>query len=485
MPISKMTINGESVLSRESFEVINPATGVPFAQAPDCTAEQLEEAMCGAEAALPGWRSDDGMRRKALCAAADVLAGAAEPLSSILTSEQGKPLADARAEIAISELWLRYFADLELPPEVIQDDAAGYAEIIRRPLGVVGAITPWNFPIVLAFWKLAPALRAGNTVVLKPSPFTPLTTLAIGELFQGVLPPGVLNVVSGEEPLGSRIIQHRAPRKITFTGSTATGKRVMAAAAAGLKRVTLELGGNDPAIVLDDIDPDAIAASLFDFAFVNNGQTCVAVKRVYVHERIYPGLVDAMAARAAAVQVGEGTEAGVELGPLNNRPQFDRVSELVAQALNSGARAAAGGGPLDRPGYFFRPTILVDVDDGMQIVAEEQFGPALPILSYRSIEDAVTRANDSPYGLTASVWSSDPDRAAAVGRSLDCGQVSFNSHASGLLPHLPFGGSKWSGIGVENGSWGLNEFTQLQVMHALAPADAQAAPDARQWVRPK
>ena len=461
-----MTINGKTVKSRESFQVINPATGSPFADAPDCSADELQQAMSAAEAALPAWQADEDFRRQTLRDAADLIASCGAQLAPVLTAEQGKPLAQAAGEFRASSVWLRYYADLEIPSEVIQDDAHGYARIYRKPLGVVGAITPWNYPISLAFWKIAPALRAGNTVVVKPSPYTPLSTLAFGELLQQVLPPGVLNVVSGRDPLGASITEHPTPRKISFTGSTATGKKVMAAAAADLKRVTLELGGNDPAILLDDIDPEGIADQLFWKAFANSGQICVAVKRVYVHETTYGDVVDALASRAKGVKVGDGTEEGVQLGPINNLTQFERVSKLVAQALDSGGRAAAGGGPIDREGYFYSPTILYDIDDKEPIVAQEQFGPALPILSYRTIDEVVTRANDSMYGLSASVWSADPDRAAAVGLRLNTGQVDINNHSTGLQPHLPFAGVKWSGIGVENGPWGLNEFTEIQMIHA-------------------
>ncbi|MFI9837590.1 aldehyde dehydrogenase family protein [Nonomuraea sp. NPDC051941] len=340
----------------------------------------------------------------------------------------------------------------------------GSAEVIRRPLGVVAAITPWNLPIALAMWKIAPALRAGDTMVLKPSPYTPLTTLAMGEMLAQILPPGVLNVISGRDPLGALMTAHPVPRKISFTGSTATGKRVAAAAAEDLKRVTLELGGNDPAIVLDDADPERIADSLFWSAFANNGQVCLAVKRVYAPERLYDDLVEALAVRARSVRVGAGTADGAQLGPINNRPQYERVAALVGDALEHGAVAAAGGRPIDRPGYFYQPTVLSGATDGTRVVDEEQFGPALPVIAYRDLGQAVERANGTAYGLTASVWSPDLDRAARVAAELDCGQVSINAHGRGVRPDLPFGGHKWSGLGVENGPWGLYGYTELQVL---------------------
>ncbi|MEU1953426.1 aldehyde dehydrogenase family protein [Nocardia rhamnosiphila] len=462
-----MTIDGQQVVGREVFDVTNPATEESVAAAPACSTADLELAMRSSGAAGGDWASDDTRRQEALSRAADALEAETPRLSEILTDEQGKPLVDAAREIATATIWLRYFAKLDIRPEVIQDDAQGFAQVQQRPLGVVAAITPWNFPIALAMWKIAPALRAGNTMVLKPSPYTPLTTLALGEVFARHLPPGVLNVVSGPDPLGALLTTHPSVRKISFTGSTATGKKVAAAAAADLKRVTLELGGNDPAIVLDDADPQTIAEDLFWGAFRNNGQVCLAVKRAYVHESIHDEVVDLLSDIARTVVVGAGREPHSQLGPLNNRPQFDLVKDLTESALQRGvARATAGGKPIDRTGYFFEPTILAGVRDEDRVVAEEQFGPVLPVLSFQTVEEAVARANASTFGLTASVWSADPDRARAVGDRLDCGQVSINRHGAGVRPDLPFSGSKSSGLGVENGHWGLQEYSQIQAVAA-------------------
>jgi acyl-CoA reductase-like NAD-dependent aldehyde dehydrogenase len=328
----------------------------------------------------------------------------------------------------------------------------------------VAAITPWNFPLNLAFWKIAPALLAGNTMVLKPSPYTPLSTLKTGELLRSTLPPGVLNIVSGGDELGGWMTSHPVPRKISFTGSIETGKLVAAAAAPDLKRVTLELGGNDPAIIMDDADPAAVADGIFGGAFANNGQICSAIKRVYVPERLYDEVVEALASRARAVSVGDGADGASKLGPINNAPQFERVKELVADALAHGATAAAGGKAMDRPGYFFEPTVLSGLSDGVRIVDEEQFGPALPVISYRDIDDAVERANGTHFGLSGSVWGTDTDRANEVAGRLEAGTAWVNVHLA-MGPQFPFGGFKWSGIGVENGPWGLAEFTDIQTMH--------------------
>jgi acyl-CoA reductase-like NAD-dependent aldehyde dehydrogenase len=459
-----MTVDGNPVATAETFGVVNPATGEVFEQAPECSREQLDAAMESAHKAYRDWRSDESARRQALHAAADLLFGSAAELAPVLTAEQGKPLADANMEIFGAGVWFKYFADLEVPRQIIQDDDNAFIEVLRRPLGVVAAITPWNFPLILASWKIAPALLAGNTMVLKPSPFTPLTTLKFGELLAGVLPPGVLNVVSGGDELGQWMTSHPTPRKISFTGSVATGKHVAASAAPDLKRVTLELGGNDPAILLDDVDPTAIASKLFWGAFQNNGQVCSAIKRVYVPEALYDPVVEALAEYARTVKVGDGAIEGSQLGPINNKPQFDRVSELVADAVAGGARAVTGGKPIEGPGYFYEPTILADSVDGTRIVDEEQFGPALPVISYRNLDEAVERANATHFGLSGSVWSADADRAAEVAARLECGTAWANTHLA-LQPNQPFGGAKWSGIGVENGPWGYYGFTELQVLH--------------------
>ena len=459
-----MTIGGELVAAPDTFGVINPATGEVHAQAPDCTKEQLDQAFDAASTALPDWRSDETARRDALRKAADALAAASGELGPVLTAEQGKPIGAATMEAYAMSFWLSYFAGLEMPREVIQDDDNVYAEVVRRPMGVVAAITPWNFPLVLASWKIAPALLAGNTMVLKPSPYTPRSTLLMGEILKDVFPPGVLNVVSGGDELGRWMTSHPVPRKISFTGSINTGKHIAASAAPDLKRVTLELGGNDAAILLDDVDPAAMADKLWAGAFDNCGQICSAIKRVYVPEALHDDVVEALAARVSAAKVGDGMDPDTEIGPINNKPQFDRVSELVSEALDGGATAVAGGAPVDGPGYFFQPTVIAGATEGTRLVDEEQFGPALPVIPYRDVDDAVARANGTMYGLSGSVWSGDVEKAAAVAERLEVGTAWVNAHVA-LGPHQPFGGFKWSGIGVENGPWGLAGFTEIQVQY--------------------
>jgi acyl-CoA reductase-like NAD-dependent aldehyde dehydrogenase len=458
-----MSIGGATAAAKEQRGVVDPATGEVFAQAPACSREQLDQAMAAAQAAAD-WGRDDGARVAALEAAAGAVAAARDELAVVLSQEQGKPLQAAQFEVAETARWLSAAAGLEIPRELAQDDERGHAVVERRPLGVVAAITPWNFPLLLAGWKLGPALRAGNTVVLKPSPFTPLSSLALGEVLNQVLPAGVVNVVSGGDGLGAWMTQHPAVRKISFTGSVQTGKLIAAAAAPDLKRFTLELGGNDAAIVLPDADVENIGRRLFWGAFINNGQICAGIKRVLVPEALHDDLVECLAELARKVRVGAGTEPRVQLGPINNAPQFERVSRLVEDALARGAKAAAGGGPLGPPGYFFAPTILTGLAEGARIVDEEQFGPALPVMTYRTVQEAVARANATSFGLSGSVWGTDTEQAAQVAAQIDSGVVFVNDHLT-LEPHLPFGGVKWSGAGVENGPWGLEEFSSLRVLY--------------------
>lgn len=459
-----MTINGKAVAGSKTVGVINPATGKTFAQVPDCSKAELDQAMDSAQKAFTSWSKDINLRRKVLGECSAALMNPPEGLARTLTQEQGKPLDKAGQEVMGTAFWAQYTSTLELPVEVVQDNAQSHIEVRRKPLGVVAAITPWNYPIMLAMWKIAPALLAGNTVVLKPSPFTPITTLMLGEILRDIIPPGVLNVVSGSDELGAMMTSHRVPRKISFTGSVETGKKVAAAAAPDLKRVTLELGGNDAAIVLPDVNPKEVAQKIFWGAFENSGQICSAIKRVYVHEKVYSTVLETLGEIAQGVKVGNGLEAGTQLGPLNNKPQFERVTELVEDAKKHGAKIVTGGKRLGNEGYFYAPTIVSEISDGVRLVDEEQFGPALPVMPYKDVDEAVRRANSTTYGLSGSVWGTDSDQAAEVAKQLECGSAWVNQHLA-IAPNLPFGGAKWSGIGVENGPWGLLGFTEIQVVN--------------------
>ncbi|OSP31529.1 aldehyde dehydrogenase, partial [Streptomyces sp. 13-12-16] len=417
-----------------------------------------------AHAAWQGWRADPAARRTALLAAADAVDAAASALGPLLTREQGKPLTESYAEVARTAARLRYFAELDIGTQPIADGRPVRSELRWRSLGPVAAIVPWNFPLQLASAKFAPALAAGNTMVLKPSPFTPLATRMLGSVLADALPEGVLTIVTGREPLGARLASHPGIRHVTFTGSAATGRAVAAGAAASLARVTLELGGNDAAVLLDDVDVEEIADRLFWAAFRNCGQVCMAVKRVYAPARHYARMVEALAHRAMTTVVGSGLDPASRLGPVNNAPQLARVERCTARALADGARPAAGGHRLDRPGYFFAPTILADVPADSPVVTKEQFGPVLPVLPYDSLDEAVRAANGTGFGLGGSVWGTDLDRAAAVADRLECGTAWINHHAELSLAQ-PFAGVKDSGVGVAGGPWGLYGNLRPFVVH--------------------
>jgi len=458
-----MVIDGRAVNTKDQDPVINPAFGEPFATCARASTDHVNEAVAAAKKAFATWRKDESLRRAKLGECAAILQAKAAEIAPILSQEQGKPLNHAMMEIFGASMWFGYYAGLQVEPEVLQDDGDKRVEVVRKPIGVVAAITPWNFPVILLSWKLAPAFLAGNTVVAKPSPFTPLSSLMVAEALREVLPAGVLNVLSGGNELGAELTRHPDVRKISFTGSVATGKKVMSCAAEDLKRVTLELGGNDPAIVLDDVDPDQVAEGLFWGAFQNSGQVCSAIKRIYVPEKLHDKLVANLADRAKRTKVGPGMEPDVELGPINNRMQFEKVLAMVEDAKSKGGKIVAGGARLGDKGYFLPPTIVTDVGRGVKLVDDEQFGTALPIVKYKDLDDAIAQANGTHYGLGASVWTKSVARGTEIARELDAGTTWVNNHLD-LSPMQPFGGHKWSGIGVENGSWGYKEFTQLQVV---------------------
>ncbi|MEU9677910.1 aldehyde dehydrogenase family protein [Streptomyces parvus] len=438
----------------ERLTVLDPATGEAFDEAPDQRAQELDAVVHRAHEAWRSWRTDPAARAAALLASADAVEAAGPELAPLLTREQGKPLTESYAEIARTAARLRWFAASAPETRTIADGRAVHSEIRWRSLGPVAAVVPWNFPLQLASAKFAPALAAGNTVVLKPSPFTPLATRLLGSVLSAALPEGVLTVITGREPLGALLASHPGIRHVTFTGSVPTGRSVAAGAASGLARVTLELGGNDAAILLDDVDVERIADRLFWAAFRNCGQVCMAVKRIYAPARLHGRVVEALAERAKAVVVGAGLDEGTELGPLNNAAQLARVERYTARALADGAGAAAGGHRLDRPGYFHTPTVLTDVPPDSPVVTEEQFGPVLPVLPYGTVDEAVEAANATRFGLGGSVWGTDLDRAEAVAGRLECGTAWINHHAELSLAQ-PFAGVKESGVGVAGGPWGL------------------------------
>ncbi|WP_234186307.1 aldehyde dehydrogenase family protein [Shinella sp. NM-101] len=464
----KATIGGKPASTGSDLAVVNPATGEEIGRAPNMGGAELDAAVAAAKAAFASWsaQSDEALQAACAAVAAKIEEHAGE-LAEIITLEQGKPLngLGSRWEVGGAVAWAGYTAGLSLPVKVLQDNEQGRIELHRKPLGVVGSITPWNFPVMIAVWHILPALRTGNTVVVKPSPHTPLSTLRLVEIMNEVLPPGVVNVVTGDDRafnLGGAMSAHPDIRKIVFTGSCATGQKVMQSAAETMKRLTLEMGGNDAGIVLPDADPQTIAEGLFWGAFINNGQTCAAMKRLYVHETIHDAVCEALVAYARNIPVGNGMDEASILGPIQNRMQFDKVSRLVADARERG-KVLLGGAPGE--GLFFPPTIICGLRNGDALVDEEQFGPALPVIRYRDVEEAIRLANDSPNGLGGSVWSSDIAAAKKVASRMACGSVWINKHGA-IQPNAPFGGVKSSGLGVEFAEEGLAEYTDIQVVFA-------------------
>jgi acyl-CoA reductase-like NAD-dependent aldehyde dehydrogenase len=459
-----MTIAGKRVFTDARDAAINPATEKPICNFPLATRAHLDQAVASAQKAFPAWRDRPLAERQALVTKlGNLVADNQEAFIRLLITEQGKGRAGAEWEIGGSIYWLHEVAKQSLPPEVVVDK--GDEQIVTRhtPIGVVGGITPWNFPLLLAVWKIAPALVAGNTMVLKPSPYTPLCTLWFGELAQSVLPPGVLNILSGGNELGQWMTEHPGIGKIAFTGSTATGRKVMASSAANLKRLTLELGGNDPAIVLPDVDPKKIAKDLFWASFSNSAQFCVACKRLYIHEDVYDAVAHELVEYAKTVKVGNGLSDGVELGPIQNKMQFDKVSNLLKDCKDRGQRFLLGGDVADAPGYFIPVSLVDNPPEDSRVVVEEAFGPVLPLLKFKDIDDVVQRANNTPYGLAASVWSKDTAKAEAIASRLEAGTVWIN-HAHVFSPEIAFGGHKQSGVGIENSLHGLAEYCNTQTL---------------------
>lgn len=465
-------VNAQAVASAELFESRNPATGEVLGLVAQSSADEVSLAVAAAKAAQPGWAARTDEERKALVhRVADIFKQNSEYLGQWVTREQGKPLGGvgpeqvpgARFEVWACETWTRVTASLDLPIEIAFEDESRRDEVHRKPLGVVAAIAPWNWPLMIAVWQIIPAIRAGNTVVLKPSEYTSIASLEMVRLIAEVLPPGVINTVSGGGAVGAWLVDNPDVNKIMFTGSTATGARIAAAAARNLTPTTMELGGNDAAIVLPDADPKAIATGLFWGAFLNMGQTCACAKRVYVHESLHDALVAELTALAEAMPMGNGMEAGVAMGPIQNRMQYDKVVSLVNRAREEGATIVCGGTPSEGPGYFYPLTLVTDIADGASLVDEEQFGPVLPIIRYRDIDAAIASANRLDVGLGASVWSADIDQAKAVASRIQAGTVWINQHGA-VHPMVPFGGAKRSGWGVEFGLDGLKSVTQTQVI---------------------
>ena len=459
-----LLIGGELVQSDAHLDVVNPALGQVFARCPAAARAELDRAVAAARAAFASWRKASYAERAAqVKRMSQILREHQNELAELLTREQGKPLAQSIAEIDRGAAQSDAMVGIQIPVETLIDDKERLIELHYRPLGVVGIITPWNAPVNLALGPLVSALYTGNTVVLKPSPYTPLSTLKVGELIKDVFPAGVVNVLAGGDELGQWLTEHPGIDKISFTGSVATGKKVLASAAGTLKRVTLELGGNDPAIILEDVDPKAIAKKVFFASFVNSGQVCMAIKRIYAHEKIYDALCDALVAEAKKTKVGDGLDPATELGPIQNKMQYDKVVDIIKDTKKRGAKFLTGGDIPQGPGYFLPPTLVTDIPEDSRLVREEQFGPIVPILKFSDLEDAIARANDTRYGLSGSVWTNDVERGKEIAARLEVGTAWVNQHRA-TSAFVPFGGAKESGLGRQYSSLGLKSYMEPEVV---------------------
>ncbi|KAM6536136.1 hypothetical protein FALCPG4_005653 [Fusarium falciforme] len=459
-------VDGKLESTEETRHSLNPSTLEKNPPVPVSTQKDVDRAVQAAKVAAESWAAVPYKeRQKAVARFADGLETLKGIFALMLTREQGKPLQVAHRELDVS---IQFLSGYSLLPELdeVAEDKPGRRIITRyTPLGVAVGIVPWNFPVQLAIAKLGPALIAGNAFILKPSPFTPYCNLKLAELGLKYFPPGVFQALSGNDDLGPWLTAHPGIDKVSFTGSTATGKRVMQSCAATLKRVTLELGGNDPAIVCSDVDVKAIAPKLALSALLNSGQICIAIKRIYIHESIYDELLKELVAEVNKLRVADGMENGAVLGPVQNPLQFERVKELLAdiesQKLNL-ATGSTGASALGK-GYFITPTVVDNPPDDSRIVVEEPFGPVFPVLKWKDEEEVLRRANDCPMGLGASVWTRNIEQGEKMAKKLKAGTVWINTHLE-LQPNIPFGGHKQSGLGVEHGVEGIRSYCNTQAV---------------------
>jgi acyl-CoA reductase-like NAD-dependent aldehyde dehydrogenase len=449
-------VGGELVRTGATLAVENPATGEVAVHCPAATPELVDRAVAAAKAALPGWsQTPEAERRRVIAAMADAVGAAYPQIAELAAIEKGD--ADGGIE-ALGATWFgKHIAEQPLPVDVIEDTDEKTVKLVRVPVGVVAAIAPWNAPVLILTEKIFSALLVGNTVVAKSSPFTPLATLAVARAWQDIVPAGVVNILAGDDEVGAAMVAHPDTRLVSFTGSVRAGRQIAAAAAPGLKNLHLELGGNDAAIVLGDVDPAKVAPAIVESALVLNGQACALVKRVFVHESVHDRLVEELAAAASA-------KAG-SLPPLTTRPQFERVRELVADTLANGGKAVVGGEDPAGPGFFYPPTVVTGVRPGMRIVDEEQFGPVIPVVPFSDVEWAIEQANASEYGLCGSVWTADTALGERLAARLEAGTTWVNHHTE-VAPNIPFGGVKSSGIGRSCGQVGIDAFAELKTVIA-------------------
>jgi succinate-semialdehyde dehydrogenase/glutarate-semialdehyde dehydrogenase len=457
----------------DPLPVTNPADGQVFAELPGATAGDVDAAVGSATSAFAEWSALAVSKRgEILRRAAHHLEEHLAELIPVLTREQGKTLRDSRIELTKAVDTLIHYVGLSKALRGAHTpglDPGVDGIVLRRPLGVVGAIVPWNFPTTLLCNKLAPALIAGNTVVAKPAGTTPLTTLRFCELLsEGGLPPGVFNVVTGSgSAAGEALVTHPLVRKVAFTGSTPVGERIMQLCASGVKRVTLELGGSDPMIICDDADLKAAASAASMGRFYNCGQACLAIKRVYVFDSVADEVIEQIAAKASRLKIGPGDAEGVQMGPMHTAAGRSEMSDQVSRTLEAGGSLLTGGGPPDEPeladGFFYQPTVVVDPPHDSPMAVEEVFGPALPIWRVADLEEAITRANASQFGLGSSVWTRSLSRAREAAGRIEAGYTWINSRTK-VYDELPFGGWKASGYGKEHGIEAFDYYTESKAV---------------------
>ncbi|SPL72272.1 aldehyde dehydrogenase family protein [Acinetobacter stercoris] len=461
-----MILNGESVSGLgETFSVLNPANEQIIAEIPSTTVEQVNQTIAAAEEAFKTWKNvDDDTINSAFSKIANDIRLAKDEIAQLITLEQGKPLGLAQFEVEGGANWIEYIASLEVPVETIQDPGGKIIKVYNRPLGVVASITPWNWPFLIAIWHLFPALKTKNTVVNKPSEYTPLSTIKLVEIINRHLPKGVCSIVLGKGAVGQTLSEHTDVAKVTFTGSTRTGQSILSHSVNTLKSVVLELGGNDVGIVLDDVDVEEVAPKIFGSAFLNMGQTCAALKRLYVHENVYDALTQKLTEIADSQAVGNGTDVTTTFGPVQNKMQYNKVKAMIDDAVQNGGKIITQAKQLPEKGYFIAPTLVTNLKEGISLVDDEQFGPALPIIKFRDIQDVIKKANNTSFGLGGSVWSKDIEKAQEIANQLETGTVWINSH-SDLSPAAEFGGWKLSGLGYSFGLSGLLLYTHKQAVH--------------------